>query len=117
MLRKIIKKEKTAASATRKDPAALEIAEMNEIAERLFRRLEARIKTVGEMEKRIDEKASHLERLIERAENLGTLQPDPEGARCGEIRALVQKGLKIDEIAKILGVPKGEIELILSIGR
>ncbi|MGC2062657.1 MAG: DUF2802 domain-containing protein [Thermodesulfovibrionales bacterium] len=109
--------KKTINKSREKDLVALEIAEMHEIAERLISKLESRVKVLESAEKRVDEKIERLERLIEKAELLQTSSGDPAGVRSREIQALVQKGLAVDEIAQVLNMPKGEIELILSLNR
>lgn len=120
MLKKIIKKQDQPGQPSKsreKDLIALEITEMHEIAERLIKKLESRILIIESAEKRIDEKIERLEQLIEKAEHLHAASGDPSTGRNREIQALVKKGLSVDEIAKILNMPKGEIELILSLGR
>lgn len=118
MLKKIIKKQDQPGQPSKsreKDLIALEITEMHEIAERLLKKLESRILIIESAEKRIDEKIERLEQLIEKAEHLHAASGDPSTDRNREIQALVKKGLSVDEIAKILNMPKGEIELILSL--
>lgn len=116
MLKKIINKQAVPPKTCEKDLIALEIAEMHQLAERLLKKLESRITVIESAEKRIDKKLERLELLIEKAEHLH-VSGSPSAARNREIQALVQKGLKVDEIAKILDMPRGEIELILSLGR
>ena len=95
----------------------LEVSEAAEIAEKIFRRLDRKMKELAAIEKRVDEKREALERMLVRAENLkpsAGLDLDP---KYREVRNLARKGLKIDDIAGILDIPRGEIELILTIDK
>lgn len=117
MLKKIIQKQAAPARSREKEQATLEITEMQAIAERAISRLEARIRVLEAAEKRIDRKLEKLEGLLEKAELLPSTPGDSPAARSHEIGALIQKGLKVDEIAKVLNIPRGEVELILSLNR
>ncbi|MBA4373164.1 MAG: hypothetical protein C0402_09930 [Thermodesulfovibrio sp.] len=120
MLKKIINKQLQPAKSREKELATLEITEIHAITDRLITRLESRLKVLESAEKRVDEKLEKLERLIEKAELLQKSAGDAP-ARSHETKALVQnlvqQGLKVDEIARVLNIPKGEIELILSLNR
>ena len=91
----------------------LEVIEINEIADMIFKRLEEKIETLKALEASVDEKIAILERLIQQAESLGTnlKQLSPEE----QVVSLASNGLKVNEIANALNMPAGEVELILSL--
>lgn len=93
---------------------SLELSEIKEVADILFSRLEEKIKTMEALESSIDRKAAELERLLQRAEavripNVGAV------VRGHEVRGLARRGMKTAEIAEVLGMPIGEVELILEL--
>lgn len=92
---------------------SLELSEIREISDMIFKRLERKIKVLEAIETSVDEKLSALEKLINRAEAI--IPATGLTNREQEISALKQKGLKIDEIAGILDMPVGEVELILNL--
>ena len=75
------------------------------------------MKELAAIEKRVDEKCEALERMLARAENLKPSEGLDLDPKYREVRNLARKGLKIDEIAGILDIPQGEIELILTIDK
>jgi len=93
----------------------LELSEIADLAEKLFRRMEERIEALKGLETRLDEKARALESLVARAGSIGEAQRETIEARRREILALARKGLKIDEIAGVFDMTKGEVELILKL--
>jgi len=96
-----------------RDLLTIEIAEVKEIADIIFKRLEEKIEVLRAIETSVDEKMGTLERLILRAESI---MPRLEAIdRQHEIVALSRKGLKITEIADILDIPAGEVELTLNL--
>ncbi|MGD0884114.1 MAG: hypothetical protein ABSA46_04420 [Thermodesulfovibrionales bacterium] len=113
MLKKVLKRKDTNKKAKENSLVALELAEVKEVADIIFKRLEKKIEVMEAIEASVDEKIADLEKLIQRAEALRT--PSEGRNRQHEITALRQKGLKIDEIATILDMPKGEVELILNL--
>jgi len=94
---------------------SLEVTEISEISEKLFGKLEAKMKALVSLETRLDKKISLLEDLLLKAEKVRLSPPNLPEDRYLEITKLADKGLKVDEIAGILDIPKGEIELILSL--
>jgi len=94
---------------------SLQIDEIEELSALLMSRIDERVKDLKELEERIDAKMKDLQRLIARAEELSEESvPDFTDYRVREVMVLASKGLRIDEIATILDLPAGEIELILS---
>ncbi|MBI5849266.1 MAG: DUF2802 domain-containing protein [Nitrospirae bacterium] len=116
MLKKRTTKEgdRQAAEAARKF-LSLEVAEISEIADKLFGKLDARMKALSALEERIDKKIAVLESLLLKAEKTEYTARHADDNRYHEIAELRDKGLKVDEIAGILDIPRGEIELILSL--
>jgi DNA-binding NarL/FixJ family response regulator len=113
VLKKVIKRKDTNKKATEKSLLALELAEIKEVADIIFNRLEKKIAVLEAIEASVDEKITDLEKLIQRVEAIKT--PSEGTNRQHEITSLRQKGLKIDEIATILDMPRGEVELILNL--
>ena len=92
------------------------MAEIEAIAEKLFSRIEGRVNGLLDIEKRLDAKIARLEELMQMAENAGTAGRTTSNST-EEVLRLSSKGLKIDEIADILDMPKGEVELMLRLKR
>lgn len=91
----------------------LELAEVREISEMMFKKLERKIQALEALEATADKKIEALERLLQRADT--TRSPDSAMNRQQEIVALRQKGLGHQEIAEVLDMPLGEVELILAL--
>ncbi len=96
----------------------LEVMEINDIAEKLFIRIEQKFKALKAVEARADEKIAILDGLITKfkkmnlpTESLGVVG---EG-RQKEVLALSGKGFNSEQIARILDLPSGEVELILNL--
>lgn len=117
MLKKILKTKKQNVRNDAKEMLTLELAEIQEISEKLFSRLDKKIKTIHDAEARLDRKIETLEKLIHVAENIKQPVLNLEDVRRRDINTLSKRGLKIDEIASMLDMPKGEVELILSLNR
>lgn len=113
MLRKMLKSKKGA--DREKELLTLQVSEAHEISEIILKRLDEKIKILKELDASSEEKIKALERLIRLAEV--AVSSPREFDRQKTIAALLKKGLKIDEIAKILDMPEGEVELILSLSR
>lgn len=96
-----------------KELVTLELAEAREIAEMIVRKIERKIEVLEAIESSVDEKIMTLQRLVDRIEMLkdSALPVDRER----EVLKLNERGLKIDEIADILDMPRGEVELILNL--
>jgi len=91
----------------------LELSEVKEIGDLIFKRLEKKINVLETLEASIDKKTERLEKLIQRVESIKA--PAVGIERHHEIIALEQRGIKICEIANILDMPAGEVELILNL--
>jgi hypothetical protein len=94
---------------------ALELAEVKEIADIIFNRLNKKIEVLESIEASVDEKIKILETLIEKAEALNITSQSI--GRHDEIVSLGKKGMKSHEIADILDIPVGEVELVLNLGK
>ncbi len=115
MLKRLTTKQGDKQAEAARKLLSLEVAEISEIAEKLFRKLDARMKALSTLEERLDKKITHLESLLLKAEKVDFTSRQASDNRYNEIAELVDKGLKVDEIAGILDIPRGEIELFLSL--
>jgi len=91
----------------------VELTEIRDISEILFKKLEKKIRHIEALDACVDRKIETLERLLQRSEAL-----DVSGAganRQHEIMGLQAKGLASAEIAEVLDMPRGEVELILEL--
>lgn len=92
---------------------ALELAEIKEISDVLFQRIEKKIRVMEAVEASLDKKVAALERLLRQT---GSVRgPAPATVRQREVFALAQRGMGADEIAEVLDMPAGEVELILEL--
>jgi len=89
----------------KKDSSEKEIKEIGAI---VLKRIDKRIDELKAFEKRIDEKIGLLKALIEKVEEIQKRE-----IRHEEILNLYRRGLKIEDIADSLGIPSGEVDLIL----
>ncbi len=94
-----------------------EKAEIEAVAQAFIGRIEEKMALLLAAEKRIDHKREALERLIACAGELCSGPEFIEESRRRKVLVLSDKGLKIDDIAEILDISRGEIELILDLGR
>lgn len=94
-----------------KELVTIELAEAREIADLIVKKIERKIEVLEAIESSVDEKILTLQRLIDRLEILkdSAISIDREK----EVVRLLEKGLRINEIAETLDLPVGEVELIL----
>lgn len=111
MIKGILKRRKDLLKG--KELLTVELAEAREIADIILKKIERKIEVLEAIESSVDEKILTLQRLIDRIEILkdSSLPVDRER----EVMKLHRRGLKIDEIAEILDIPSGEVELILNL--
>jgi hypothetical protein len=99
----------------------LTLSEIDAITEKLVSRVEQKIKTLKALNAEADQKIAILDGLITKYKSLASPSPveAPAGERHsqGEVRVLAGKGFGADQIARILDLPLGEVELILNLGR
>lgn len=96
----------------------LEMVEFNEIADKLMDRIDIKIKTLKEIELRINQKIAVLDGLMTRYKTMNLPGELPAGivkAYPNDIRTLADKGFGSDQIARILDMPSGEVELMLNL--
>jgi hypothetical protein len=91
----------------------LELAEIKEISDKLFERIEKKIEVLRALEASVDEKISALRKLGQEGVPLETPLADVDNRLA--VISLKKKGLNIQEIAGVLGMPVGEVELILNL--
>ncbi|MBF0320562.1 MAG: hypothetical protein HQL01_12245 [Nitrospirae bacterium] len=97
------------------DRVNADVARLEKSASVIFKRLDKSVKILEAIEASVDAKITHLERLLQMADAVSS--SDCGQNRRFEVLALRAKGLGIDEIATILGIQHGEIELILNLNR
>ena len=102
-------------STKEKSLLLLELAEIKEISDKLFERIEKKIEVLKALEASVDEKIVALKKLGQEGIVLET-PPAGTDHRLAVI-SLKKKGLSIQEIASILGMPVGEVELILNLNK
>ena len=110
----------------------LELTEINEITEKLVQRIDNKIKILKTVEAQADQKIVILDGLISKLKNMplhdrvietaerGHQNKIPSLAEKGhqeEIQSLAHKGFNSEQIARILDLPSGEVELILNLTR
>ena len=98
-----------------KELLTLELSEVSDIAEQLFKRIDERINALKEIENRIDNKIETFRHLITKSEDIEKRMNYLKFPNHREISILSEKGLSVDEIADFFDIPKGEVELILNI--
>ena len=103
-------KEKT---SVEKGLLLLELAEIKEISDKLFERIEKKIEVLKALEASVDEKINALKKLGQEA--VSEKPSDGIEQQKNMVLSLRQKGLEIQEISSILKIPKGEVELILNL--
>lgn len=115
MLDKLIKfKDKNINKNRDNNLITFQLAEANEIADLLIQRIEVKIKALTELETAVDKKIAILERLLQRSESI-KIPSSSRDDRYDEILYLKNKGLKTEEVAKLLAIPVGEVELFLNL--
>ena len=114
MLKKFYRKQDGQTQAAQK-LLVLQATEIEEISERLFSKIDEKVRALKALETRLDQKIACLEELIQRVEKAELSSGQAGESRYREIADLAAKGLNIDAIAGVLDIPKGEIELILSL--
>jgi DNA-directed RNA polymerase specialized sigma24 family protein len=109
----IFKKGAKVKEEKEKELLVLELSEIREIADILFGRVQKMIEELKNLEAIAGERIETLKGLLERAECISSVSG--ASTRRREIVTLCKRGLKIDEIAHILDIPSGEVELILNL--
>ena len=124
----------------------LELTEMREIVDLMFKRLEGKMREMQAIDISVEKKKTEVEKLVRYADYLekkiassrdlaealdkkisalqqtvqdtGTVAvPSGDMNRRQEISALIRKGLASREIAEVLDMPQGEVELIIELHR
>ena len=93
----------------------MELAEIKEISDIIFEKIEKQIEVLKTIEASVDQKIATLRRLKQGGAALEK-QPE-EAARLSEIRSLSQKGLGVREIADMLKMPAGEVDLMINLAK
>jgi hypothetical protein len=93
----------------------LELAEIKEISDKLFERIEKKIEVLKALEASVDEKIVALRKLGQEGIAIDTLSAGTDQRPA--VISLKEKGLSSQEIAATLGMPLGEVELILNLNK
>jgi hypothetical protein len=93
----------------------LELAEIKEISDKLFERIEKKIEVLRALEASVDEKIVALKKLGQEEVPLETPSSDVDHRLA--VISLGKKGQSIQEIASNLDMPVGEVELILNLSK
>ena len=113
MMKSMLSLKPKAVVEKEKADLALELSEIEEISEIIFKKIEKKIQVFEAIEATVDKKIALLERLVQRSEAFSS--PGSGTNRHREIVALTERGLKTAEIADILDMPLGEVNLILEL--
>lgn len=114
MVKKLFSRNEKKGLEQEKTLLSLELAEIKEVADIIFERLEQKLRAAEAFEAAIDRKMAEFERLLQRAEAVRFPSTGP-AVRSQEVRALAVRGMKPAEISEVLGLPVGEVELILEL--
>ena len=96
----------------------LELSEIDDIIEKMVLRIDNKIKALKIMETRADQKIAILDGMITKLKNrpfMGETSDKVEQGHQNEVQALADKGFNSEQIARILDLPSGEVELILNL--
>lgn len=96
-----------------KELLSLELSEVKDIADIIFKRLNRKIEILEAIENSVDEKIKILENLIQKANEAQSSLSKLD--RHGEIILMGRRGMSAHEIAETLDLPVGEVDLILSL--
>lgn len=113
MFKTILAKNQKTAHERERSLLSLELAEIRDISEILFQRIQKKVQLLQALESTVDKKIIVLEQLVNRAEALRL--PGAGVPRQHEIFRLAQRGMKSHDIADTLDMPVGEVELILEL--
>ncbi|MEO5357737.1 MAG: helix-turn-helix domain-containing protein [Nitrospirae bacterium YQR-1] len=95
------------------DDIRAEMVRFEKLIDSAFKRLNRQVEILEAIEASVELKIANLERLMQMNDCISSQSND--GNRRYEVIALARRGLKIDEIADILGITKGEVDLILNL--
>ena len=101
-----------------KRDVTLELTEICEIAEKMINRMENKLKILKRVEAQMDQKIAILDGLMTRMKHMNMMDESaktPEKNSPEDVRSLAGKGFKPEQIARILDLPSGEVELILNL--
>ncbi|MEW6569696.1 MAG: SH3 domain-containing protein [Nitrospirota bacterium] len=113
--KRISKSRSRGSTSKEKNLLILELSEIKEIADLIFERIEKKIELLKEIEASVDEKIATLRRLGQ--ERISAETPVHNIDHRLKILALKKEGLRNDEIANILNMPVGEVDLILNLNK
>ncbi len=95
---------------------SLEFENFKRTAAKVFKKLDRQIEILEAIESSVEEKLVAFERLLHMADSVNVSGASGSNRR-HEVLALVDRGLSIDEISQVLGMLRGEVELILNLNK
>jgi len=113
--KKAVKSKPKGKTSKEKSLLLLELAEIKEISDKLFERIEKKIEVLKALEASVDEKIVSLKKLGLEGTALETLTAGTDQRPA--VISLKKKGISSQEIAATLGMPIGEVELILNLDK
>lgn len=113
--KKAVKSKPKGKTSKEKSLLLLELAEIKEISDKLFERIEKKIEVLKAIEASVDEKIVSLKKLGLEGTALETLTAGTDQRPA--VISLKKKGISSQEIAATLGMPIGEVELILNLDK
>jgi hypothetical protein len=97
----------------------LTLSEIDEITDKLVSRIEKKITALRTLSGEADQRIAILDGLITKYKNIqlpARIEARPEEKSSqGDVRLLSGKGFSPDQIARILDLPSGEVELMLNL--
>ncbi|MBF0339165.1 MAG: hypothetical protein HQL05_15200 [Nitrospirae bacterium] len=114
-MKKLFEAKGKGKAVEKKEDTKNDIAILENTANVIFKKLEKQIEILEAIEASVDAKLVNFERLLHMADSVN----HPQGAvnRQHEVMALTYRGLDMDEIADVLGMQRGEVELILNLNK
>jgi hypothetical protein len=113
--KKPVKSKPKGKTSKEKSLLLLELAEIKEISDKLFERIEKKIEVLKALEASVDKKIVSLKKLGQEGTALETLTTGTDQRPA--VISLKKKGISSQEIAATLGMPIGEVELILNLDK
>lgn len=113
--KKPVKSKPKGKTSKEKSLLLLELAEIKEISDKLFERIEKKIEVLKALDASVDEKIVSLKKIGQEGTALETLTAGTDQRPA--VISLKKKGISSQEIAATLGMPIGEVELILNLDK
>ncbi|KJR43591.1 hypothetical protein MCHI_000493 [Candidatus Magnetoovum chiemensis] len=109
-------KEEMPTEELKEQDVRTELENFQRTAQIIFKKLERQIEILEAIEASVEEKLITFERLLQMADTTNLPSGGSDNRR-REVLALKERGLQVIEIAEILGMRTGEVELILNLNQ